>query len=113
MRKTNLKLILPSPSSWPDLTSKMKKRSEKIIPRRRYHLRLDVAVRKEKSPYRRADEVVEVVVVALIFKSVDMEKTILPYPCAVAGEEEINLQYQQTWHGETLTLRTRSIKKTY
>jgi len=62
----------------------MEKRSEKIIPWRRHHLRLDVAVRKEKSPCRRADEVVDAVVVALIFKSAAMEKTIPPYPAPLA-----------------------------
>jgi hypothetical protein len=35
-----------------------------------------------------------------------MEKTIPPCPLVVAkeGEEEINLQNLETWHGETLTL---------
>jgi hypothetical protein len=35
-----------------------------------------------------------------------MEKTNLTCPLAVAGEEEeeIKPQYQETWHGETLTL---------
>ena len=47
--------------------NKTEKKPEKIIPWQRYHLRLDVAVRKEKSPCRRADEVVDAVVVALIF----------------------------------------------
>ena len=42
-----------------------------------------------------------------------MEKTIPPCPLAVAGEveEEINPQNQETWHGETLTLKTRSTGK--
>ena len=113
MRKTNLKLILPSPSSWPDLTSKMKKRSEKIIPRRRYHLRLDVAVRKEKSPCRHADEVVDATFVVLIFSRAAMEKTIPPCPLAIVGEkkEEINPRYQETWHGEIITPKTRSTRK--
>jgi hypothetical protein len=104
-RKTDLKLILPSPSSWPDLTTtKQRKRPEKIIPWRRYHLRLDVAVRKERSP----GEVVDAIVVALFFNIATTEKTIPPCPLAVTGEEEdeINHQYQETWHGETMTLRT-------
>ena len=42
----------------------MEKRPEKIIPWRRHNLRLDVAVRKEKSPCRHAEKVVDVVVVA-------------------------------------------------
>ena len=35
-----------------------------------------------------------------------MEKTNLPYPLAITGEEEeeINLQYQEIWHEETLNL---------
>ena len=35
-----------------------------------------------------------------------MEKTNLPYPLAITGEEEeeINLQYQEIWYGETLNL---------
>jgi protoheme ferro-lyase len=42
-----------------------------------------------------------------------MEKTISPFPFTVAGEEEeeIKLQYQEIWHGETLTLMTQSIRK--
>jgi hypothetical protein len=33
-----------------------------------------------------------------------MEKTIPLCPLAVTGEEEeINLQYQETWYGKTLT----------
>jgi hypothetical protein len=35
-----------------------------------------------------------------------MEKTISPYHLIVIGEEEekVNLQNQESWHGETLTL---------
>jgi hypothetical protein len=41
-----------------------------------------------------------------------MEKTIPPCPLTVAGEEEeINPQYEEIWHGETLTLWTRSTRK--
>jgi len=34
-----------------------------------------------------------------------MEKTNPPCPLAIAGEEEeeINIQYQEIWHGETLS----------
>ena len=55
-----------------------------------------VAVRKEKYPYRHAEEVVDAIVVALIFNRAAMEKTNPPYPLAVAGEDEINPQYQET-----------------
>jgi hypothetical protein len=42
-----------------------------------------------------------------------MEKTIPLFSFTVAGEEKekIKLQYQETWHEETLTLMTRSTKK--
>jgi hypothetical protein len=43
-----------------------------------------------------------------------MEKMISLFPFTVAGEEEkdeIKLQYQEIWHGETLTLMTRSTRK--
>ena len=88
----------------------MEKRLEKIIPWRRHHLHLDVAIRKEKSPYRRTDEDADAVVVTLIFNRATMEKTIPPCSLAIAGEEEeINPQNQKTWHGETITLKTRYI----
>jgi hypothetical protein len=72
----------------------MEKRLEKIIPWRRCHLRLDVAVRKAKSLCYQADEVANAVV-ALIFNGDAMDKTNPPCPLAVAGEEEeeINPQY--------------------
>ena len=91
----------------------MEKRTKKIIPWRRHHLRLDVAVRKDNSPCRHADEVADAIVVALIFNRLAMEKTVPPYPLAVAGkeEEEINLPNQEIWHGEALTLKTRSTEK--
>ena len=93
--------------------NKTEKRPEKIILWRRHHLRLDVAVRKEKSPCRHANEVADAVVVVLIFNRATIEKMIPPCPLAVAREEEINPQYQETWYEETLTLRTRSNRKTY
>jgi hypothetical protein len=43
-----------------------------------------------------------------------MEKTIPPFPFTVAGEdeeEEIKLQHQKIWHGETLILITRSTRE--
>jgi protoheme ferro-lyase len=42
-----------------------------------------------------------------------MEKTIPSFPFTVAAEEkeEIKLQYQEIWHGKTLTLITRSTRK--
>jgi hypothetical protein len=64
----------------------------------------DVTVRKEKSPCHHVDEVADAIVVALIFNETTIEKMIPPYPLAVAGEE-INLQYQETWDEEILTLR--------
>jgi hypothetical protein len=68
--------------------NKTEERSEKIIPWRRHHLRLTDAD------------------VALIFNRATMDKMNPPYPLVVTGEEEeeINPQYQETWHGETLTL---------
>jgi hypothetical protein len=39
-----------------------------------------------------------------------MEKRIPSYPLTVA-REEMNSKYQGIWHGENLTLRTRSIRK--
>ena len=60
-----------------------------------------------------SNEVADAVVVALIFSRAAMEKTIPPCPLAVAGEEEINPQYQEILHGETLTLMTRFTRKTY
>jgi predicted RNase H-like nuclease len=61
-----------------------------MIPWCRYHLRLDVTVRKENSPCRHAEEVIDTVVVALIFNRATMEKTNSPCPLAVAREKEIN-----------------------
>jgi hypothetical protein len=43
-----------------------------------------------------------------------MEKTISPFSFTVHRDEEkeeIKLQYQVIWHGETLTLMTRSTRK--
>jgi hypothetical protein len=43
-----------------------------------------------------------------------MEKTIPPFPFTIAREEEkeeIKLQYQEFWHGETLGLITRSTRE--
>jgi hypothetical protein len=42
-----------------------------------------------------------------------MEKAIPSFSFTVAGEEkeEIKLQYQEIWHGKTLTLMTRSTRK--
>lgn len=49
MRRTDLKLILPSPSSWSDLTTtKTKKRPAKIVPWQRHHLRLNWCCRTER-----------------------------------------------------------------
>ena len=92
--------------------NKTEKRPEKIIPWRRHHLRLDAAVRKQKSLCRHVDENADAEVVALIFNGAVMEKTIPPF--TVAGEEEkeeIKLQWQEIWYGETLTLTTRSTRK--
>jgi hypothetical protein len=89
--------------------NKTKKRPEKIIPWRRHHLRLDATVRKQKSPCRHVDEDVDADVVALIFNGAAMEKTIPPFSFTVDRDEEkeeIKLQYQVIWHGETLTLMT-------
>jgi hypothetical protein len=94
--------------------SKTEKRPEKIIPWRRHHLRLDAAVRKQKSPCGHVDEDADANVVALIFNGAAMERTILPFPFTVARDEEkeeIKLQYQIIWHEETLTLMT--LRKTY
>jgi hypothetical protein len=49
--------------------NKTEKIQKKIILRQQYHLFLHVTVRKEKSPCRRADEVADAIVVALIFNS--------------------------------------------
>jgi hypothetical protein len=85
---------------------------EKIIPWLRHHLRLDATVRKQKSPCHHVEEDADAKVVTLIFNRVVMEKTIPPFPFIVAGEEEeIKLQYQEIWHGETLTLMTQSTRK--
>jgi hypothetical protein len=76
--------------------NKIEKRPEKIIPWRRHHLRLDAAVRKQKSSCRHIEEDVDAEVVALIFNVATMKKTIPPFPFTVAGEEEkeeIKLQY--------------------
>jgi hypothetical protein len=85
--------------------NKTEKRSEEIIPWRQHHLRLDVTVRKLNSPYRHDEEVDDAVVVALIFIRVAMKKPNTPYLFAVAKKDkkETNPQYQETWHGETLT----------
>jgi hypothetical protein len=94
--------------------SKTEKRPEKIIPWQRHHLRLDAAVRKQKSPCHHVDEDADTNVVALIFNGAAMEKTIPPFPFTVVRDEEkkkIKLQYQVIWHGETLTLMTRSTEK--
>jgi len=90
---------------------KTEKRLDKIILWCRHHLRLDVATRKERSLCRHAGEVVDAIVVALIFNRAAMEKMVPPYHLVIVGEEEkINPQNQD---GETLTLRTRSTEKIY
>jgi hypothetical protein len=88
--------------------NKTEKRPEKII------LRLDAAIRKQKSSCRYVDEDADADVVALIFNGAAMEKMIPPFPFTVDRDEEkeeIKLQYQVIWHGETLTLMTRSTEK--
>jgi hypothetical protein len=63
---------------------KMEKWPEKIIPQRRHHLCLDVAVRKPKSPCRSSKKVVDVDA-ATTFIGAAMEKTNSPYLFTVAG----------------------------
>jgi len=60
--------------------NKTEKRPEKNILWRRHHLRLDAAVRKQKSPCRHVDEDADAEVVALIFNRAAIEKTIPPFP---------------------------------
>jgi hypothetical protein len=93
--------------------NKTEKKPEKIITWRRHHLPLDVAIRKQKSSCRHVEEDADAKVVTLIFNGAVMEKTIPPFPFTVAGEEneEIKLEYQEIWHGETLTLMTQSTRK--
>jgi hypothetical protein len=93
--------------------NKTEKRPEKIIPWRRHHLRLDATVQKQKSPCRHINEDDDADIVALIFNGAAMKKTILPFSFTVDRDEkeEIKLQYQVIWHGETLTLMTRSTGK--
>ena len=75
----------------------MEKRPEKIILWHWRHLRLDIAVRKEKSRCRHTGDDADAVVIALIFNRATMEKTIPPRSLAIAGEEgEINFQKQET-----------------
>ena len=76
--------------------NKIEKRPEKIIPWQRHYLRLDAAVRKQKSPCRHVDEDADAEVVVLIFNRAAMEKTISPCFLAVVGEEEINPQTKKT-----------------
>jgi hypothetical protein len=72
--------------------NKTEKRLKKIILWWRHHLRLDVAIWKEKSPYHHADETADVVVVTLIFNRAVMKKTITSCSLTIVGEEEkINL----------------------
>jgi len=93
---------------------KTKKRLERIIPWRPYHLCLDVTVQKERSPCHYAGKVADDIVVVLIFNIVAIEKTIPPFLFVIAEEEEeINPQYQEIWHGETLILRTQSTRKLF
>ena len=76
--------------------NKTEKRPEKIISWRRHDLRLDAAVRKQKSTCRHVDEDGDAEVVAHIFNGAAIEKTISPFPFTIAGEEEeIKLQYQK------------------
>jgi hypothetical protein len=76
--------------------NKTDKRLEKIIPWWQHHLRLDAAVRKQKSPCRHVEEDADAEVVALIFNGAAMEKTISPLSFTITGEEKekIKLQYQ-------------------
>jgi len=68
--------------------NKTKKRLEKIILWRRHHLRLDVAVWKQKSPYHHVDEDTDAEVVVLIFNGAAIEKPIPPLSFTVAGEKK-------------------------
>jgi hypothetical protein len=98
MRKTDPEIILSSPSSWSDLITTKRRRDRKNIPWWRHHLRLDVIVRKERSPSRHAGEVADTVVVIVILNRAAMEKTISPFSFAFArDEEEISPQYQEIW----------------
>jgi hypothetical protein len=77
--------------------NKTEKKLEKIILWRRHHLRLDAAVRKQKSSCRHVKEDADAKVIILIFNGAVMEKTIPLFPFIVAEEEEkeIKLQYQK------------------
>jgi hypothetical protein len=80
------------------IDNKTENRQEKIIPWRQQHLHLNVAVWKPKSLCRHVEEVADATVVALIFIRVATEKMNPPYPLAIVGkkEEELNPQYQET-----------------
>jgi hypothetical protein len=64
-------------------------------------LRLDVTIRKPKSPYRDSKKVVDIDATAT-FIGAAMEKTNPPYLFTIAGEEkeETNLPYRETQHGQ-------------
>ena len=112
MMKTDLKLILSSPSSWPDLTTIKRRRDRRklfyggdiisaLMPpsgNKNLHVAMSMKMLTPKlSPSN---------------NGAAMEKTIPPFPFTVAGEEkEIKLQYQEIWHGETLTLMTQSTRE--
>jgi hypothetical protein len=93
MSKTDLKLILPSPSSWLDLTITKWKRDQRELFHGGDIIFALMSPSEKKGHHVVADEVAD------------------PRRVARQEKEEINPQYQETLHGKTLTLRTRSTRK--
>jgi hypothetical protein len=91
MGKTNLKLILPGLSSWPDLITVKRRRD-----RRKLFYDGDTISAFMSPSGNKTSEDADTVVVARIFNRAAVEKTIPPCPLPVAGEEkeETNPQNQ-------------------
>jgi hypothetical protein len=95
MRKTDLKLILPSPSSWPDLTIIKQRRDWRKL----FHGGDTISALMSPSENKsllvvKTDGDADAVVVVLIFNKAAIEKTIPPCPLAIAGEEEKEIKPQ-------------------
>jgi len=94
VRKTNLKIILHSPS-WLDLTVTKQRREWRKLFHGGNIIFVLMAPSGNKSPYRHVNEDANIEIVTLIFNGATMEMMIPPLPFAITEEEKekIKLKY--------------------
>jgi len=88
MRKTDLKLILPNPSSWSDLTTIKQRRDRRKLFYGGDTISVLMSPSENKSLHILKFEDTDTVVVVCIFNRDAMERMVSPYHLTVAGEEE-------------------------